>query len=70
MQIADPLVKESKLLTTIHNSFRRFVVINVLQKSSQHHMNNVLSGLPGMLIVYGKDSVEHESRQATLKQFS
>ena len=76
-----PLAKESKLLTTFITPYGRFCFnklpfgISSAPEIFQRHMNNVLSGLPGVLchvddiLVYGKDSTEHESRlQATLKR--
>jgi len=76
-----PLVKESKLLTTFITLFERFCFnklpfgISSVPEIFQRHMNNVLSDLPGVLchvddvLVYGKDSAEHESRlQATLRR--
>jgi len=76
-----PLAEESKLSTTFITPFGRFCFnklpfgISSAPEIFQRHMNNVLSGLPGVLchvddiLVYGKDSVEHESRlQATLQR--
>ena len=76
-----PLAKESKLLTTFITPFGRFYFnklpfgISSAPEIFQRHMNNVLSGLPGVLchvddiLVYGKDLTEHESRlHATLKR--
>ena len=76
-----PLAEESKLLTTFITPFGRFCFnklpfgISSAPEIFQRQMNNVLSGLPGVLchvddiLVYGKDSAEHESRlQATLKR--
>ena len=75
------LTKESKLLTTFITPFGRFCFnklpfgISSAPEIFQCHMNNVLSGLPGVLchvddiLVYGKDLTEHESRlHATLKR--
>ena len=76
-----PLAKESKLLTTFITPFGRFCFnklpfgISSAPEIFQRHMNKVLSGLQGVLchvddiLVYGKDSTEHESRlQATLER--
>ena len=76
-----PLAKESKLLTMFITPFGRFCFnklpfgISSAPEIFQCHMNKVLSGLQGVLchvddiLVYGKDSTEHESRlQATLER--
>ena len=76
-----PLAKDSKLLTTFITPFGRFCFnklpfgISSAPEIFQRHMNNVLSGLPGVLchvddiLVYGKDLTEHKSRlHATLKR--
>ena len=76
-----PLAKEFRLLTTLISPFGRFCFnklpfgISSAPEIFQRHMNKVLSGLQGVLchvddiLVYGKDSTEHESRlQATLKR--
>ena len=75
------LANESKLLTTFITLFGKFCFnklrfgISSAPEIFQHHMNEVLSGLPGVLchvndiLVYGKDTAEHESRlQATLQR--
>ena len=76
-----PLANESKLLTTFITPFGRFCFnklsfgISSAPEIFQRQMNEVLSGLPGVLchiddiLVYGQDAAEHESRlQATLKR--
>ena len=76
-----PLTKESKLLTTFITPYGRFCFnklplgISSAPEIFQRCMNNVLSGLPAVfchiddILMYGKDSTEHESRlQATLKR--
>ena len=78
---ATVLAKESKLLTMFITPLGRFCFyklpfgISSAPEIFQRHMNKVLSGLQGVLchvddiLVYGKDSTEHESRlQATLER--
>jgi len=69
-----PLAEESKLLTTFITPFGRFCFnklpfgISSAPEIFQRQMNEVLSGLPGVLchiddiLVYGQDAAEHESR--------
>ena len=76
-----PLANESKLLTTFIAPYGRYCFIKLLFGISsaleifQRKMNEVLHGLPGVLchvddvLVYGKDTPEHETRlHATLKR--
>ena len=75
-----PLDPESKLLTTFLTPFGRYCYnklpfgISSAPEHFQRRMNNILTGLPGILchvddiLVYGKDQTEHDTRlMAALK---
>ena len=69
-----PLAKESRLLTTFITPYGRFcfnkLPFGILSAPEffQHHMNDILSGLPGVLchvddiLVFGATSSEHDDR--------
>ena len=75
-----PLAEKSRLLTTFITPYGRFCFnklpfgISSAQEIFQRRINEVLSGLPGVLchvddvLVFGKDQAEHEARlHATLQ---